>query len=590
MDASLGRRDIASRARSLVASAGQRALALWRTPLGKVLAAALVLRLTGFTWGLPASDGWDDDGVAPRDFLVGVLETYWPGHHYTYPPLHLLLLTVSTAPVWIAALLRAPGLDPAVVIPSFLAVPTMTAMALVARGVAVALSLGLLWNAAQIAVLLRGQARAGAWVAAACGLNAVFTYYSQTTNLDVPYLFWTLVALRWVTHAIVKGEPRSLRRALVYAALAVATKDQAYAIFLFGLPLSLAGWMLLDRDARPLLPRVLRELGVGLAVAVPLLLVLDGAVTNPSGFRDRVRYLLGAASQDFAIYPTTWEGRLHAARDSLLSFGQFYPVAFAALALAGIVVAWRAPEPARWARRAAGLVPLLAALSFTVAFDMSARRSEHRFALPQMVFAGIYIGLALDDVHARLARHRAALVAALVPCLGYALFQCVAVDVAMVLDPRYDAEAWMREHVRPGDRMEIYGTNVQLPRFPPWASIERVDVTPVDGRNPILGVKEVSAPFSDVESRQPRFILVSEFWAGRYLIEREWVAPSGRVLTPGQERLEGDLDSRAYFHVLRDGRLRYRLAHVSTWTSTFWPRIDIHASLTRELWMFERVD
>ena len=147
----------------------------------------------------------------------------------------------------------------------------------------------------------------------------------------------------------------------------------------------------------------------------------------------------------------------------------------------------------------------------------------------------------------------------------------------------------MAAHVQPGNRMEIYGSNVQLPRLPPGAAIERIDVTPVEGRNPIPGVTEVRARFSDIEARRPRFIVVSEFWAGRYLIEPEWVAPAGRVLSPGQQRLEGDLDSRAYFHALRDGRLRYRMANVSRWTSSFWPAVDIHASLSRELWIFERV-
>ena len=64
--------------------------------------------------------------------------------------------------------------------------------------------------------------------------------------------------------------------------------------------------------------------------------------------------------------------------------------------------------------------------------------------------------------------------------------------------------------------------------------------------------------------------------------------PSGRILSPGQARLEGDLDSRAYFHALREERLPYRLAHVARWESRFWPQVDIHASLTRSLWIFER--
>ncbi len=545
--------------------------------------------MTGFAWGLPAADGWDDDGVAPRDFLVGVLETYWPGHHYTYPPLHLLLLTLASAPVWVAALLRAPALEPAAVIHAFLRVPTMTAMAVIARAVSVLLSLGLLWNVAEIGKLLRGSARAGAWVAALCGLNAVLTYYSQTTNLDLPYLFWSVLSLRWLVHAMVHRAPSSLRRALVFAALAVATKDQAYALFLLGVPLALGAWLVIDREARPLWPSLLRQLGVGLVVAVPLLLLIDGAVTNPTGWRERVHYLLGSASQDFAYYPPTWVGRLHAARDSLRSWGDFYPWAFAAFAALGVVVACRESDRAK---RAAGLVPLFAALSFTLAFDMSARRSEHRFALPQMLLLGIYAGLALDEAHVRLGRRRGwlrlALLATVAPCLAYALFKCVSVDVAMILDPRYDAERWMGEHVLPGDRLEIYGSNVQLPRLPADARIERVDVTPVEGRNPILGVTEVAARFSEIEARRPRFIVVPELWVGRYLIEAQWVELSGKMLSPGQARLEGDLDSRGYFHALRDGRLRYRLAHESRWDSRFWPQVDIHASLTRPLWIFER--
>jgi hypothetical protein len=187
-------------------------------------------------------------------------------------------------------------------------------------------------------------------------------------------------------------------------------------------------------------------------------------------------------------------------------------------------------------------------------------------------------------------KRRALLLALVVPCLGYALFKCIAVDAAMVRDPKYDAERWIHDHVRPTDLMEIYGSNVQLPRLPADGTIERVDVSSVEGRNPIPGVKEVQARFSDIETRHPRFILVPEFWSARYLIEAESVAPLGRVLSAGQQRLEGDLDSRAYFHALRDERLPYRLAHVSQWESTFWPQVDIHASLTRTIWIFERTE
>ena len=33
------------------------------------------LRLAGLFWGLPAADGWDDDGFAPRNFLTALALT-----------------------------------------------------------------------------------------------------------------------------------------------------------------------------------------------------------------------------------------------------------------------------------------------------------------------------------------------------------------------------------------------------------------------------------------------------------------------------------------------------------------------------------
>jgi hypothetical protein len=560
----------------------------WRTPIGRVLAAALLLRLTGLTWGLPASDGWDDDGVAPRDFLIGAMETFWPGHHTTYPPLHLLLLTIATAPIWIAALLGAPSLAREAVVQAFIQVPTMTAMTVVSRAITVGLSIGLLWNVAKIGEELRGSARAGCWTAAACGVNAVFTYYSQTTNLDLPYLFWSVLSLRWLVVAMVRREPRHLRRVALLAALAVATKDQAYALFVIAVPLSVAIWLVTDRSMRTRATEVLTQLGKGAAIALALLLAIDGAFVNPSGVAQRLRFLLGSASQDHANYATSWDGRLHVLHDSLIAFGRFYPLAFVPLAVAGVVIAARANDSAR---RAAGLAPLLVAVSVTLAFNVAARRTEDRFVLPQMLMWGIYVGIALDALQTRLGSAYARVFwSGCVACFGVALFGCLTVDAAMILDPRYDVEAWLRAHVRRLDSIEVYGNNTHLPRLPPYALLTRVDVAPLARRNPLPGVTEVQARLSEVEARRPCFIVVSEFWAAKYLFESERLERDGHVPTPEQLLLEQDADSRAYFAALRDGRLNYRRAHVSDWSSRIWPRPDIHESLAGSMWVFERFE
>jgi hypothetical protein len=561
---------------------------VWRTPLGKILAAALLLRLVGLSWGLPGSDGWDDDGVAPRDFLVGLATTYWPHHHYIYPPLQLLVLAVVSMPVWVFTALSAPSLRPDALIATFIQVGPMTALAVIARLTTIALSLGLLWNVAKIGQDLRGSARAGAWTAAACAANAALTYYSQTTNLDVPYLFWAVLALRALIGAVIRRHPRLLRRVPIFASLAIATKDQAYALFLLAVPFALAMWIAMDQKARASARDIVREAMIGSAIGGALLLVVDGALINPGGFGERLRILLGTASQDHAFYANDWSGRGRALVDTMLAFRDFYPWAFAPFAVLGLLLALRELDGAK---RVAGLVPLLVALSFTVCFNLIARRTEHRFVLPQALMWAIYAGLAFDALQDRLGRMRSwAPWVVTTPCFAAALFQCAAVDAAMVLDPRYDAERWMKARFGAGDHVEVYGNNVHLPRLPSWVAVERVDTTPLDGRNPLPGVVEVSARFSDIEWRRPRFVVVSEFWAHRYLLDPAQPARAGHVLTAQEAKFQEDLDSKMFFRDLCAERLKYRWAHLSTWQSRIWPRVNIHASLTREIWIFERTE
>ena len=84
--------------------------AAFRHPLFWILAAAAGLRLAGLFWGLPASDGWDDDGFAPRNFLTALALTYKPGSYFTYPPLHAFLLALLGAPGIVIAVQRKLGI------------------------------------------------------------------------------------------------------------------------------------------------------------------------------------------------------------------------------------------------------------------------------------------------------------------------------------------------------------------------------------------------------------------------------------------------------------------------------------------------
>jgi 4-amino-4-deoxy-L-arabinose transferase-like glycosyltransferase len=557
-----------------------------RSPLFWILCGVAALRIAGLGWGLPGADGWDDDGIAPRDFLVGAAKTYQPGDYFVYPPLHLLLLTLLTSPGWIVGLVRARSLAPPDLVAELIHIPYMTFFAVVARIVSIAMALGTVVWVGKMGEELGGK-RAGVCAAAACALNATFTYYGQVTNLDGPYLFWaTLAAWRWM-RAIARREPRRLRWAALPTVAAVVTMDEAYAVFLLSLPLVFATWFAADRWPRQHMKSVLVSLGVGIAVAAVVLLVVDGAVTNPLGFRARIAFLLGPASQDHLYYRADWVGRLHLLGDAWDYVPRYYPVSAVYLAIVGLALhvwRWRA-NPAVWV---AGLFPIFAIVSFTVTFNLIVLRTENRFLLPQSIFLAVYVGLAVDAFAfaanpfvkwgARLA---------LLPLAAAALFQCVAVEAALVGDPRYDAERWLRVHVRPGDTIETYGPNSHLPRFPGNALVTRVAPTPVTSRSPLPDVTEVMQPFETVEARKPRFIVISDFWVNWYLNPGEFGEDNGRINSKVRQAFLKEVDARLYFHNLVEGRLPYALAHASDYTSDFWPAIHVHQSTAETIWIYE---
>ena len=261
-----------------------------RNPLFWILMAAAGLRLSGLFWGLPASDGWDDDGFSPRNFLTALALTWKPGSYFTYPPLHALLLAILNLPSIILALLHTPSLRQPDVIGEFIKPEHMTWFAATGRLVSLAMSLGIIAIVGAMARLVAGT-RAGLIAAAACALNFGLTYYGQVGNLDVPCLFWGLLSLLWGMRAVIEHQVRRWWGAALFAGAAVATKDQAYALFLLSLPLFLVLCFAVDGWTRANARRIVLMLLPAAAVTLFAVLLLDGAITNPGGFVKRLAFL-----------------------------------------------------------------------------------------------------------------------------------------------------------------------------------------------------------------------------------------------------------------------------------------------------------
>jgi len=571
-----------------------RAIADLPLPLRVVLFGAAVLHGIALTWGMPASDGWDVDGVAPRDIFPGVGLTYAPGHYFTYPPLHLALIGVLTFPVLLAAVVRAGTTSVPAVIHAIIAPVFMTPIAMTARVLAFAMSLGIVLAIAKVTEEIapgRHKALAGAAAGALAAVGVPFTYYAHVTNLDVPYLFWGwLATLAWV-RAIARREPGRLRTAAVCAALAIATKDQAYAMFILAAPFTVIAWVLVDRaNAR----RVGASAIVGAAIAAGLVLVIDGALFNPRGFAARLAFLAGPASRDYATYAATNVGRKSALVDTLRAFTWHYPWVIAPFVLLGLALTLGSVLYTRKATAfLAACVPALVAISFTGAFNLVALRVEHRFTMPQMLALAVYGGVGLERVASAM-DWGAVWVRGLGSALAVAALSCAAwgaanLDANLLEDPRYDAERWLRDHVHGGDVIEVHGLSVYMIRFPPGADVVRVAPSPVNGRNPLAGVREVQAQLTAIGERRPRFVVENECFADFF---RGWATsgPDGRIEPTSMRRDDANEDATTFFGGLFAGRLPYRLVHESRIASNVFPRISLHASVGCPMLVFERND
>jgi 4-amino-4-deoxy-L-arabinose transferase-like glycosyltransferase len=554
---------------------------LAREPLFWILLAAAGLRLAGLFWGLTASDGWDDDGFAPRNFLTALALTWKPGSFFTYPPLHALLLAVPSLPVAGWALAHAPSLSQHDVIATITSPVYMTVFAVIGRLVSIAMSLGIIWCVGEMTRLIAG-ARAGLFASAACALSVGLTYYGQVSNLDVPYLFWSVLSLLAAMRAIAGHDMRQLWWAALLAAAAVATKDQAYAVFALSLPVVLVLWCAADAWPRENARRIAFALVPAAAVALFALLLLDGAVTNPSGFLRRVAFLTGPASQDYAEYVQGARGWWALLRDMLVYFG--HGTGWCVLVLAAVGVGlhlWKS----KGSLRIAGVLPALAIVSFIVCFNFAALRSDDRFLLPQAVLACVYIGIAAEALAFASPARRLAGRFILATLAVVALHHVIGVNAAMLMDPRYDAERWMAAHVAPGDTVEIYGQNCFQPRFAAGMTVSRIGQGALNVRNPLPGVAELRQPFG--APRGSRFIVVSAAWARRYLMPQTPLG-AGRIYSKIQQADFANADAREFFAGLRDGSRGYRLVHASVHDGAIWPAVHIHDSLAETIWIYER--
>jgi hypothetical protein len=556
-------------------------------------------QLAAIGWDLPGSYGWDNDGVAPRELFAGLARSFTPGQASTYPLLHYAILGVLCLPVALAGALGAGAWTLPALTRAMLAVPVMTAIAVVARLVAVIMgcvAVLALWRIAARTLTPRA-----ARLAVLCAVTSLsVAYYGRVSNLDMPYLMWTALAMHALLDVGERGRTRDYLAFAVLAAAAVATKDQAYASFVLVAPVYLVLVPALD-PAAPVRGRAhARRLALALGAGLVALAVLGGALFNPTGFVARIALLTGPNSQDWRMYSKDLAGLLANLRDLAAAQARsWWPWPLVALAWLGVVAAGFAPGQGPLARRRWRYLPLVAGLSSLLCFTLVVARTGHRFVLPLGFWLAYYGGAAGDALLAR--AHRAgpawrrlahALLAGL---FAWAAAHSLSVHVTQWRDARHDVRRALAA-LPAGTLVETYGLTTYLPHFDtsPGAPyrVQRVGPEPVASRNPVPGVTEIQAPYLDVTARAPALLVIPEAFMQRFLA-REHAA--GVVAQPALTA-HGPGDGPAFFRAVAADRLPgYRLQRIFAPSLPSWARAlgmtpaEVHTSVGNRIWVLARV-
>lgn len=539
------------------------ALPRWsRAILAAVLVASLLLNTVGLGWGLPNGNRtWAADALQPlspmavgRHVLFGdQWNSGW--FYFKYPVGHPLVLLAAQSPLLAAMWFRGELQRPQNRYPYGFKNPerSLAQLAVVMRLVSALMGVGLVFLAFCAVTLLLQSAVAGLWASVTVAGLYPLVFYSHTSNVDVPMLFW-IVLCCCATLWCARTRSRSASAvAGVAAAMALLTKEQGIG-FLLALP---AVWLVgVRRAQRKFAWQEVRQHSLVAALAfVATTGLVANVVWNPAGYLNRWRFLAGTLPPEtlekYAPYrfltqvPQEFSFAREAAKIEkvrTMVVNSLTPVVALGAVIGAIV--WV------WVERRSAFVLILVAICYYAVSLRALELVQVRYVLPLAYLAALLaggLGALVERVRARLIAWGAFVVWAVV-----ALAPGVETVRLLWNDPRYAAEAWFAAHWPKADvRVEIYQPLTYLPRFP------------VDWQ-----VKSVTLAERTKEAfllRAPDLVVLSS--GGRAGLTGSY----RRKWKPGEPFFLQSQDAAELFRALREGELGYELGaefSTPTWLKT----------------------
>jgi len=549
-----------------------------KEPIFYILIFNFVLFIIGIEWGLPNTESWHADDLAPFHPLMGLSRGFSFGYLNKYPLVHQFILAILNIPVVIAALVNSNPLEGLQVLRFLTLIRSAeyaTALIIIDRLVSVAMGLGIVYYMYLSARELFSQ-RVAVFTAIILSFNALVNYFAHVSKNEGPYIFWAVVALYKLIQVIKYERLKDYILLALFACFSYGSKDQGYAIFILPFILYTMVYQIQYRkEGDSWYGAFFRKKFLVFGVCFLLFTVItQNMILNWEGFIYRYELLTGWEGHRSISYtldvPGLWALFYDTMKSTMID-GMGIP--FFIISMAGIILLF-----VRFIKSRRELfeksIFIIASVSFYLFFIQIVRQSSARYEMPQSIFFSIYGGFALDFVWERArGKLRYAFVALMILICGYSFYYTFSVNMNFVDDMRYTVEEWMDENIEKGSTIEYYSWLHYLPRMPQGTTSYRVKSNAMD-----------------IERRQPDYIILTSHYYPRFIGTKVVEVKEGRIQTTQKILKYRMSDFPEFFAKLFNNELKYRQLKRFNRPDVWYQRVT-HAHMSPEhIIIYKRID
>jgi len=518
---------------------------LFRKPITYILVFSFIIFTIGIFWGLPNTETWQSDSLAPFHPLLGLSKLFSFGYFNKYPIVHQVILAILDLPVIIAAMINSDPLQ-GFQMYKFLSVirsaEYATALILIGRFVSVFMGVGIVYYIYKSGVELFNE-KAGVFAALIVSFNSVLNYFCHIAKVEVSYIFWGVLGIYKIIQLVKYDRTRDYILCALFICLSFGSKDQGYAFFILPLIFYLLIYQIVWREEGVSVSNIVfrKKMWIFAAFFVLFTVLVENVILNYEGLLLRFEHLTGDGSTRSQSYALSLYGIYLFLKDNIYQMMEMtMGPPFFFISITGIVVFFAAVRKNRKDLFLQSIF-LAASISYYIFFVQITRNLNVRFPLPRTSDQQGYMAGGLYFLYEKFKNRifRISFTVVLVLSLFYSLYNTFSMNANFIYETRYRAEEWMGKNIRENSIIEYYSYLHYLPRFPQKVVSYRIKTRVME-----------------IADREPDYIVLTSHYYTRYLSVEK--AQKGRIRSLRNIRWKksGFVE---FFDKLFNNELNYRL-------------------------------